>query len=231
MKHFKLFNNETNYNVWLTSDNFVTPYVSKIKSNGNINYQRRLPYDAEIEYLESTGQQYINLDYEVWNHGLKCEIVLQRTSNQTNEQAFMGRVQLAGYELYIIDYTHTISLWVQGSNEAADVHGDSIDENIHTVNFEITESTMYLSSDGSNEYTTSFRSKDGIKSPIQLFSHRGYYNVTGRIYSCKIWDNNVMIYDLIPVRKDGVGYMYDKLSNKLFGNSASGAPLILGPDK
>lgn len=187
-------------------------------------------YDAKIEYLESTGQQYINLDYEVWNRGLKCEIVLQRTSDQTNEQAFMGRVQQSGYELYIADYTHTISLWVQASNNSIILNGDSIDENIHTVNFEITENTLHLSNDDGNEYTDSFNPTNNNKSLIQLFSHRGYYNATGRIYSCKIWDNNIMIYDLIPVRKNGVGYMFDKLSNKIFGNSANGDPFILGPD-
>jgi len=35
--------------------------------------------------------------------------------------------------------------------------------------------------------------------------------------------------DLIPVRVGQVGYMYDKISNKLFGNSGTGS-FILGPD-
>ena len=58
MKHFKLFNNETNYNAWLTSDNYVTPYVSKIKSNGNINYQKRI-LTHQIEFIESSGSNHI----------------------------------------------------------------------------------------------------------------------------------------------------------------------------
>ena len=36
--------------------------------------------------------------------------------------------------------------------------------------------------------------------------------------------------DLIPVRKDGVGYMYDKISGKLFGKEETGN-FIIGPDK
>ena len=100
MKHFKLFNNESNYNAWLNSDNYVTPYVSKIKSNGNINYQKRLLYyDAELLYLESSGEQYINLDYKIYNHGLSGDIVIQRLDNDTDEKAYIGRVSSAGFEL------------------------------------------------------------------------------------------------------------------------------------
>ena len=36
--------------------------------------------------------------------------------------------------------------------------------------------------------------------------------------------------NLIPVRKDGVGYMYDTVSGQLFGNIGTGN-FILGPDK
>ena len=36
--------------------------------------------------------------------------------------------------------------------------------------------------------------------------------------------------DIIAVRKDGVGYMYDRVSGQLFGNSGTGA-FIVGPDK
>ena len=37
--------------------------------------------------------------------------------------------------------------------------------------------------------------------------------------------------DMIPVRKDGVGYMYDKISGQLFGNAAGKGAFVIGPDK
>lgn len=242
MKHLKLFNNEINYNTWLSSDNYVTPYVSKNKNNGNINYQIRipLPYDAKILYLESSGEQYINLDYAVWNHGLSGDIVMQRLGDSTDEHAYVGRTNQSGVELYTIGY-QKIGLWIASDSGQHDLEsneiGTTIDKEIHHVLFGVYKNendnngTLYLKVDN-NEYSMNVeRYNNEYKANLQLFSHRGYYNSTGRIYSCKLWDNGVMIYDLIPVRKDGVGYMYDKLSNKLFGNSASGAPLILGPDK
>jgi hypothetical protein len=41
---------------------------------------------------------------------------------------------------------------------------------------------------------------------------------------------NIPKLDLIPVRVGNVGYMYDKVSGKLFGNVGTGS-FILGPDK
>jgi hypothetical protein len=34
---------------------------------------------------------------------------------------------------------------------------------------------------------------------------------------------------MIPVRKDGVGYMYDRITKKLYGNAGTGS-FILGAD-
>jgi hypothetical protein len=52
----------------------------------------------------------------------------------------------------------------------------------------------------------------------------------GRCYYFKLWDGNTLLLDCIPVRVGNVGYMYDKVSGKLFGNAGTGK-FILGPDK
>lgn len=50
-----------------------------------------------------------------------------------------------------------------------------------------------------------------------------------RIGSFCVTRSGVKILDLIPVRKKTVGYMYDRVSGKLFGNAGSG-DFVLGPD-
>ena len=50
-----------------------------------------------------------------------------------------------------------------------------------------------------------------------------------RIAYCKVYDNGTLLRDFIPVRVGNVGYMYDKVSGQLFGNSGTGS-FILGPD-
>lgn len=51
-----------------------------------------------------------------------------------------------------------------------------------------------------------------------------------KIYYCKIWNGGALVRDFIPVRVGQVGYMYDKVSGELFGNSGSGS-FTLGNDK
>ena len=46
----------------------------------------------------------------------------------------------------------------------------------------------------------------------------------------KIYENNVLVQDLVPVRKGNVGYMYDMVSGRIFENAGTGS-FILGPDK
>jgi hypothetical protein len=51
-----------------------------------------------------------------------------------------------------------------------------------------------------------------------------------RCYSFKLAENKTVIFDSIPVRVGNVGYMYDRVSGQLFGNSGTGE-FILGADK
>lgn len=45
----------------------------------------------------------------------------------------------------------------------------------------------------------------------------------GKLYSCKIWKNNILVRDLIPVRKlDNTVCMYDKISTEYFENRGIG---------
>lgn len=50
-----------------------------------------------------------------------------------------------------------------------------------------------------------------------------------RIYDFQIYENDVLVRDFIPVRRGNIGYMYDRVSGKLFGNKGTGN-FILGAD-
>ena len=68
----------------------------------------------------------------------------------------------------------------------------------------------------------------GTTKNLRLFF--GYNaNSQAKIASYKHVKNGQTIIDLIPIRKGTIGYMYDKVSGQLFGNSGSGS-FILGPD-
>ena len=66
--------------------------------------------------------------------------------------------------------------------------------------------------------------------PIQLFP-KGKKNLARtRIMKFESIRNGEKVADIIAVRKDGVGYMYDRVSGQLFGNAGTGA-FVIGPDK
>ena len=56
------------------------------------------------------------------------------------------------------------------------------------------------------------------------------FNFIGKIFAVKIYDaNGVLVRDYIPVRKGTVGYLYDRVTGKLFGNDGTG-DFVVGPD-
>ena len=66
-----------------------------------------------------------------------------------------------------------------------------------------------------------------------LRAYTPWYGSTGvslRLKGFNVKNNNVLILDLIPVRVGTTGYLYDRVSKQLFGNSGTGN-FVLGPDK
>ena len=57
------------------------------------------------------------------------------------------------------------------------------------------------------------------------------FNFIGKVFAVKIYDaNGTLVRDFVPVRKGTVGYLYDRVTRKLFGNAGTG-DFVLGPDK
>jgi hypothetical protein len=74
----------------------------------------------------------------------------------------------------------------------------------------------------------------GCPFPLYLFAANvsdtaSFMSYGKRIYGCKITEGSEVVADFIPVRKGTVGYLYDRVSGKLFGNDGTG-DFVLGPD-
>lgn len=66
---------------------------------------------------------------------------------------------------------------------------------------------------------------------FQLFRLANYGFGRGvRIGANKLTINGEVKLDLVPVRKNGIGYMYDKIEQKFYGGSVNNS-FIIGPDK
>ena len=196
-----------------------------------------LPYDAEVEYLSFDGNQYIDtlvtpnetieaeLDVSISNKQGSTGLLSARNSNSSSQYSSNAL---------------SLSIWTNGSRIAMnDYNYDSGWVGTITLNTRfvtsIRERSLYLNSTLVAQSTTtssfSFSVTYGLLRGHLLNdkwdSRKG---VSGNLYACKIWKNDVVARNFIPVRKDGIGYMYDKVSGQLFGNVGTG-DFILGSDK
>lgn len=180
-----------------------------------------IQYDAEIEYLQSTGTQYINtgIKAETYTYYYKGYL-----NNNTNQVAF-GAGSTAVLGLWAGGYVGL----QYGSNKqyyAASSSGISYVKNGLNEIF-VTPNYIEVNGRKYNYDKTYTISSNNI---VCLFSDiNNNYRFKNRIYNFKIINDNAVLLDLIPVRIGSVGYMYDKVSDKLFGNAGTGS-FILGPD-
>ena len=198
---------------------------------------KALPYDAEVEYLATTGGQYINTSI-IGSSATKVEITAYST-NTTDYMSLFGarNANNSNRPSYSIWQRSSVAGGMRMRFDYNSASSDSLaggDWNASTVNT-ITKDNVSNYINGTLASTNTARSFS-LDIPFYLGTINGsgtpatYYFV-GRIYSCKIWDaNGNLVFDGIPVRKGTVGYLYDRVSGKLFGNSGTGA-FVIGPDK
>lgn len=71
----------------------------------------------------------------------------------------------------------------------------------------------------------------GTYGELRLFRIDYHYTGSGqRIGRCKIYVNNEVIRDFVPVIKNGVAYMYDSIEETFYANAGTG-DFIVGPRK
>ena len=95
------------------------------------------------------------------------------------------------------------------------------DTNRHV--FTVTPGTAMV---GNTSYTlTGNQTSEGLE--LYLFGRKNASSIsyTGgfKMYSCQIYQNNTLVRDFIPVKSNGVGCLYDKVTKQLFANQGSGS--------
>lgn len=188
-----------------------------------------LPFDAEVEYLESTGTQYIDTGvYLSNNHSV--EIDYQFTSaNQRRTGLFGGLVKTGSSQGRYGGLLSPSNGYLEMGYGEGNVYYQIgvADLNRHTIVQDMSD--LYL--DGSLIYTfPSSTFSMGATALLLNFRYTNYTPAQCKIYHAKVWLNGVLIRDYIAVRKSGVGYLYDRVSGQLFGNAGTGA-FGVGRDK
>ena len=184
------------------------------------------PYLHEVEYIESTGTQWINTDY-IPSGNFSVEAVMQATPGQGNRNLFGASGGSSGEPT---DKFYAFNIYDDNRLEYKTYA--SPDANWQIVEFpEMCDKNKYeMSSSGifiNDQKLVDFPGGEcNVTNPVMVFkrSTSGGAAGLGKVYSFKIKDSaGELVRDMIPVvDNEGKAGLYDKISKQIFYNQGSG---------
>ena len=230
---YTLTNNDANYGKSKTTKSSYDGTLDSELFFTSSNKDILPPEYQEVEYIESTGSQYIDtgilpnktteveIDFLIPSASYGAPYVWptifgSRTTNHSSDT----------FALMIVNSNETMLRFSMGPRETY-INNIPYEQN-QKINV---KASYYFFSINGIEYETNFSLTDGIY-PIYLFTLNNsgyvndYYALTGhkRIYSFKIKNNNILVRDFVPCyrRSDNVIGLYDRVSKTFFTNKGSG---------
>ena len=206
-----------------------------------------LPYDAEVEYLQSSGTQYIDTGILITDvRAIAFDVEFTARTSTTSER-FLGSVATSdtgsstAYKRLFATADVEENGISAGYLDRGNITGSRVLLSGYATNRRVT--VPKLSCKAANDGTivgktlTIFRTTTG-SGTLENATYAGRM----RWYSLQVWGaNETLIFDATPVRvgfgTSAVGYLYDRANptggtsgNGLYGNEGTGA-FGVGPDK
>ncbi len=194
------------------------------------------PKYTELEYLESTGEQYIDTGYIVnIDNYAKIRFIVDTTIFPTSSYAFNG-IGNASINAFLVGIVHNdirygvgseVSTYINYSNNRA-IFDLDVKNNKYTVFDTVTEEYLV----NLNTLVINKPGFDKTQSSLILFGYLRASHPTGeyrrlhkaQIYGCKIYEDDRLVRDFIPILDNkGIPCMYDKVEGKFYYNSGTGA--------
>lgn len=209
-------------------------YAKKLSDNTNaydLGFKRWNKYD--VDYIESTGTQYINSNYKTGNNvGFEIDAM---NLNSTSQYHAIGRFYSSAASEYrqsnmaIFGSSNGGIVGCQGGDTASATSEGRIVADIDWQNkrcvCKINKGSFYVDGDLIGSVTPNITTKNDI--------YIGALNGTttmhsGRIYGAKIWDNDILVRDFKPVvwhngDTTAEACLYDEVYNKMYQNAGTGS--------
>lgn len=173
----------------------------------------------QIEYIKSTGTQYINTGYIPATSRIKVELKVLSTSIPAAESDFFGNYN--GSAGIIVGFYQGKVFQYSGNNG-----------NLFNTGLEINQKTTVISEWNTirklecsgTEATSSVYSLQPIESAFCLFSGGVNYRPSSiTLYSCKMYDNEELVRDFVPcVDSSGNAGLYDLINDVFYKNAGTG---------
>lgn len=195
---------------------------------------KRLPYDAEVQWIKSTGTQWINLDSSINSDTDSIIVEFMITSIPIGTRGFFGARLGASNKNFSIGLATSNYIYVDVNNSLYSTYrASSVQTGINNRAIVIlSKNERTISLNGTIIATnTKFVADSFVTNSAYIFAMNGLVDrAQNTIFYNLVWRRNGHLYmDLIPVRVGQVGYLYDKVSGELFGNNGTES-FVLGPD-
>ena len=197
---------------WLTQNiyNALVPQTLPLPSE----YQ-------QVEYIESSGTQYIDTGFKP-NNNTTFSLTFQISSTTTTQGIFgVGDSSLSkSYRLGM-----SASGYFYFAKRGTQFNGASNSSNTSKNTFELKNNKVYLN--GSEYITITDTDTYQCENNAYIFFFGGSTTITkasGKLYSCKIYDNSVLVRNFIPCyrKSDNVIGLYDLVNGTFYTNAGTG---------
>lgn len=206
--------------------------VDKIYCGSNVIWEREssiLPAGyTQKEYLQTSGEQVIDTGYTPQTDVLQIET--QLLYNSQPDKA-IAQSRLFGFwtynsQLYVYTNSNSNALFspsssVQSNTVYTLIAKNGASQKLLQINeTRLTNDSATQVADTNNPIYL-LAGKYSNAQPISNFD----YFYTGRMYYCKIYDNDVLVRDFIPAVRDSDGKagFYDLVTNQFYTNAGTGA--------
>ena len=188
---------------------------------------------VELEYIMSTGTQFISTGF-IPNNNTRVEMVVAMLNNAngylfgslyTNEKA--AQEDPDTYTYYSVAYNNgTFNMGYNQDNTTTITIGSTLNR----MTIDMNKNQLTINGQSVQYDASEFKMKNNMA--LLTYTKDGFFQTPGLaaiLYSCRIWDNGVLIRDYIPYQnKNGNNGLWDKVNSVFYGNFGTGE-FIAGP--
>ena len=181
---------------------------------------------TQVEYIESTGTQYINTGFTPnQDTRVVCDVVFPGTTGTSGKYVFGSRTALTQNSYTYFSYNRKYETTYNTQDNVCY-------QNLITGRFIIDKNKNVTTTNGT-AYSHTYANFT-CPGPLYLFALNNNGSLFGggslSLYSCQIYDNETLVRDFIPcIDAGGEVGLYDLVNDAFYGNAGTG-DFIAGPE-